>query len=113
MVCCRSSLVPIRIAITLRRTARTRHIRIPILVISRFVSNRRSVRSIRSSEVGGGLVGGQGVGLLCGSELRVAVLALALPEPATGRTGCVPVVGGGPEGFLFLVLPDQAEFNND
>lgn len=97
-----SSLVPIRCM-----RARTRHIRIiPIFVINRLVPHRRGVRRIRGSEVGRRLVGGQSVGLLCGSELVVAALGLALPESPAGRAGCVAVVGRGPEGFLFLVMPD-------
>jgi hypothetical protein len=47
-----------------------------------------------------------------GGEFSVAV-ALALPELAAGGAGCVAVVGGGAEGFLSLVVPDEGEFDED
>jgi hypothetical protein len=48
-----------------------------------------------------------------GVELSVAVLGLALPEFALGGASGVAVVGGGAEGFLFLVVADETEFDED
>ena len=39
--------------------------------------------------------------------------SLALPELAAWCSGCVAVVGGGSEGFLFLVMSDQADFDEE
>jgi hypothetical protein len=48
-----------------------------------------------------------------GGEFGVAILELALPELALWGAGGVAVVGGGTEGFLFLVVADETEFNED
>jgi len=37
----------------------------------------------------------------------------ALPELAPRQAGCVVIVGGGPEGTLLAVLPDESDFDED
>lgn len=58
-------------------------------------------------------MGREGIRLLSSSELGVAVLGLALPELPARGAGRVAVVGGWTEGFLFLVVADEGEFDED
>jgi hypothetical protein len=48
-----------------------------------------------------------------GGEFGIAILGLALPELAPWGAGGVAIVGGGTEGFLFLVVADETEFDED
>ena len=115
----RMSLIPMRSPGALRDstqatgTSTTRHIRLAILVINGVMTNSRSVRGIRGSEIGGRLVRGQSIGLLSIKLGIAGVLGLALPELPAWRAGGVAVVGGGAESLLFLVMADEHEFDED
>ena len=58
-------------------------------------------------------VRGQGIRFLAKLSVAGRGLGLALPEFAFRRAGRVAVVGGGPEGFLALVVAGEGEFEED
>jgi hypothetical protein len=58
------------------------------------------------------LVGRESIRFLGTSGFGIA-LRLALPELPAWGTSCVAVVGGRAEGLLFLVVADEAEFDED
>ena len=88
----------------------TSHVGVLVLVVCGLVTDGCRFGRIAGPEICGGLVRREGVGLLAGAELSVAVLGLSLPELAAGRAGRVAVVGGGPEGFLLLVVAHEGDF---
>ena len=95
----------------LRNATSARHIRITILVIGRLLTNCRGFRSVWGAEISGRLTGRESVRLL--SKLSIAVLGLTLPELAAWGAGDVAVVRGGTEGFLFLVVADEDQLDED
>jgi hypothetical protein len=94
-------------------------VRRSILAIHRLIAYSRGISGIRVSDLARRRVGREHIRVMflssetTGAELSVAVLGLALPEFALGGAGGVAVVGGGAEGFLFLVVADETEFDED
>jgi len=89
-----------------------------ILAIRGLIAYSRRISCIAVTHSARSSVSGQGIGVLLGgettsSELGVTVFGLALPEFALGGAGCVAVVGGWAEGFLFLVVADESELDED
>ena len=101
-----SSVIAIRGARRLVYASGTRHIRIPIFIINRFLPHSRRFRRIASPEIRRRLMGWQRIRFLRSGEFRVAVLGLALPELPAGTPSRVAVVGGGTERLLSFVVAD-------